>query len=137
MSEHARTRLDRTAYCFATRKLLAAMIFLMIVCPPDSNEQDRKAANPAAELPNILLLVHQEIQRGQASALHKLELSMKRACDRLSVPNSWIHLQSLTGPSEVVFFDAFDSFDEVEQSYSQWAQLYALHPDLARMHEEI
>jgi len=131
--EGPRVRLD----CASAMKLGAATIFLMMVCAAVFSGQDQKAANTAAELPNILLLVHQEIQHGKASAREKLELAMKRACDRLNVPNSWIDLQSLTGPSEVLFFDPFDSFDHLEESMTEWAQLNALHPELGRLHEEI
>ena len=62
---------------------------------------------------------------------------MARACNRLEVPNSWIGLESLTGPRESLFFDPFDSFEQLEQSFDGWKQIYAAHPDLARMQEEI
>jgi hypothetical protein len=118
-------------------KLPAVTILVLMVCLSVSFAQDRKAANTAAELPNILLLVHQEVQHGKASAREKLQLAMKRACDRLNVPNSWIDLQSVTGPPEVLFFDPLDSFDHLEQAMTEWAQLNALHPELARLQEEI
>jgi len=62
---------------------------------------------------------------------------MARACNRLEVPNSWIGLESLTGPREALFFDPFESFEQLEQSFDGWKQIYAAHPDLARMQEEI
>jgi hypothetical protein len=115
----------------------AAIILVSVVCVSILSGQDRKPANPAAELPNIVLLVHQEIQPGKASVRQKLDVAMKRTCDRLDVPSSWIGLQSLTGPREVLFLDPFDSFEQLEQSFVSRAELYALHPDLPRMHEEI
>jgi hypothetical protein len=118
-------------------KSFAAIILVSVVSVSILLGQDRKAANPAAELPNIVLLVRQEIQPGKASMRQKLQVAMKRTCDRLDVPNSWIALQSLTGPREVLSFDPFNSFEHVEQAFVSWAQLYALHPDLARMQEEI
>ena len=117
---------------------LSATTFFMFLFISVSSGQDReRPANTAAELPNILVLVHQEVQHGKASTREKLELAMKRACDRLNVPNSWIDLQAVTGPPEILFFDAFDSFDHLEQTMTEWAQLNVLHPELARLQEEI
>jgi hypothetical protein len=123
--------------CSSIMRSFAAIILVSVVCVSILSGQDRKPANPAAELPNIVLLVHQEIQPGKASVRQKLDVAMKRTCDRLDVPSSWIGLQSLTGPREVLFLDPFDSFEHLEQSFVSWAELYALHPDLPRMHEEI
>jgi hypothetical protein len=118
-------------------RTFAAIILVSVVCVSILSGQDRKPANPAAELPNIVLLVQQEIQPGKASVRQKLEVAMKRTCDRLDAPNSWIALQSLTGPQKVLLFDPFDSFEHLEQSFVGWSRLYALHPDLARTQEEI
>lgn len=115
----------------------AATLFFSLACVSISSGQDMKAANLAAAPPNLVLLVHQEIPNGRASARQKLEVAMSRACDRLDVPNFWIHLQSLTGQREALFFDPFDSFEHMEQALTGWGQLYAAHPDLARMREEM
>jgi hypothetical protein len=117
-------------------RLFAAILFSLFACVSILSGQ-QKAANQATAPPNIVLIVHQEIQSGRASARHKLEVAMARACDRLDVPNFWIDLQSLTGQREVLFFEPFDSFEHLEQSLAGWSQLYATHPDLARMREEI
>jgi hypothetical protein len=112
-------------------------IFLLLACICTSSGQDKKAANPAAAPPRLLLLVHQEIQPGKSGERQKLEVATSRACDRLDVPNFWIDLQSLTGPRESLFFDPFDTFEHLEQSSAGWRQFYAAHPDLARLQEEI
>jgi hypothetical protein len=111
--------------------------FLLLACICTSSGQDKKAANPAAAPPNLMLLVHQEIQPGKSGERQKLEVAAARACDRLDVPNFWIDLQSLTGLRESLFFDPFDSFEHLEQVNTGWRQFYAAHPDLARLQEEI
>ncbi|PYU72976.1 MAG: hypothetical protein DMG49_06890 [Acidobacteria bacterium] len=116
---------------------MSAIILLSLAYLSTSRGQDNKTLNPAPAPPNILLLVHQEIQYGKANARKKLGVAIARACNRLDVPNSWIDLQSLTGPREMLFFDPFDSFEQLEQSLDGWKQIYAAHPDLARMQEEI
>jgi len=60
--------------------------------------------------PKLALLVYQKFQFGKASERQRLEVAISHACDRLMVPNSWIDLESLTGPPEALFFDLFDSF---------------------------
>jgi hypothetical protein len=111
--------------------------FFLLVVAPISFAQDQKAANPYTASPNILLLAHQEILPGKTSARQKLEVTRSRICDRLDVPSHWIRLQSLTGSSEALFFDPFESFEDMEQSQVNWRQFYAAHPELLRMQEEI
>jgi hypothetical protein len=122
-------------------RAVAAIVLLSLVCVSNASGQENKAVNSALNSavgpPYLLALVHQEIQYGKATARQKLEIATARACNRIDVPNSWIALQSLTGPREALSFDPFDSFEQMEQSVAGWTQVYAAHPDLARMHEEI
>lgn len=117
-------------------RLLAAVSFT-IVSASISLAQDQKAANLAAAPPNLVLLLHQEIQPGKTKERQKLESSISRACDRLETPNDWIGLQSLSGAQEALFFDPFDSFEDLGKSKIEWRQFFAAHPDLAQMQEEI
>jgi hypothetical protein len=99
--------------------------------------QIEKVASPATSPPKTLLLVHQQFKFGSESARQKLEASIVHACERLDVPNSWIDLQSITGPPEALSFDPFDSFEQAEKAYVVWAQLFAAHPQLANLQEQI
>jgi len=116
---------------------LAAIILLSVGYVSISSGQENKTLNPAPAPPNLLLLVHQEFPYGKANARNKVAAAIARACNRLEVPNSWIALQSLTGGREVLSFDPFDSFEQLEQSFDGWKKIYAAHPDLARMQEEV
>jgi len=116
---------------------LAAIILLSVGYVSISSGQENKTLNPAPAPPNLLLLVHQEFPYGKANARNKVAAAIARACNRLEVPNSWIALQSLTGGREVLSFDPFDSFEQMEQSFDGWKKIYAAHPDLARMQEEV
>jgi hypothetical protein len=122
-------------------RALAATILLVLVCVSNSSGQDNNAVNPAVSPalapPYLLVLVHQEVLYGKATARRKLEVATTRICNRIDVPSSWIDLQSVTGPRQVLFFDPYDSFEQLEQSSAGWGQIYAAHPDLARMQEEI
>lgn len=108
---------------------------LLLLSVSSTHAQEERPANPAGAPPNLLLLVHQEIQFGKTAQRQKLEGDMVRACERLNVPNSWIHLQSLTGPPKALFFDPFDSFEHVGNAYADWGRIYAAHPELGRIQE--
>jgi hypothetical protein len=116
---------------------LVAPVLLIVVSASILPAQDQKAANPAAAPPNLVLLLHQEIQAGKTKERQKLESSISRACDRLETPNDWIGLQSISGAQEALFFDPFDSFEDLGKSKIEWRQLFAAHPDLAQLQEEI
>lgn len=113
------------------------IIFLLLAHVSIVRAQTEKVASRATAPPKILLLVHQQIKFGSESARQKLEVSIVHACDRLEVPNSWIDLQSITGPPEALSFDPFDSFEQVDKAYVVWGQLYAAHPQLANLQEQI
>src|SRR5437016_12943344 len=117
------------------RRFLATLLWLSFVST--SSAQDRKAANPAAVPPNLLVLVHQEIQSGKTNERQKLVAAVSRACDRLDAPSFWIDLQSLTGNRETLTFDPFDTFEQLQQANSGWKQFFAAHPDLAQTQGEI
>src|ERR1700676_4631039 len=120
-----------------TASLVIALIALCMARPTGSLGQTEKPASAATAAPKILVLVHQQFKFGSESARQKLEAGIARACNRLDVPNSWIDLQSITGPPEAVSFDPFDSFEQVNNAYVAWAQLFRSHAELARMQEQI
>jgi hypothetical protein len=120
-----------------SRRPLLGTVLLLLALISTGSAQTEKPANPATAPPNLVLLVHQQFKFGSESARQKLEASVVRACDRLSVPNSWIDLQSITGPPEALSFDPFDSFEQVDNAFVGWGQLFASHPQLASLQEQI
>lgn len=96
----------------------------------------QQTTSPTAP-PDVLVLVHQEFQFGKEGERDKLETAVSRACDRIDVPNMWIVMQSVTGRPEVLSFDPFDSFEQAGDAFTGWGQIYASHPELARMQGEI
>ncbi len=120
-----------------SRLPLLGLVLLLLTRVSTGSAQTEKPANLATAPPNLVLLVHQQLKFGSESARHKLEDSVVRACDRLSVPNSWIDLQSITGPPEAFSFDPFDAFEQVENAFVGWGQLFSSHPQLASRQEQI
>ncbi len=120
-----------------TKRFFVATLLLTAVCASRAPAQVDESPNPAAEPPKMLLLVHQEFRFGKAGERQKLEVSISRACEHLNVPNDWIDLESISGPPEALFFDPFDSFERLDTAFVAWGRIFATHPELARMQEEI
>ncbi len=112
-------------------------VFLSLACVSAASGQDNTATTTPLVPPALLQLVRQEIENGRAVARQKLLATVAQECDRFEVPYSWIDLQSFTGRPQVLLFNAFESFDQLEESIAGWKQIYAKHPEVARMKEEI
>src|SRR5713101_6568539 len=114
-----------------------AILLLSLFSGLMARAQSAESSSGITEPPKLLLLVHQQIRFGKESERAKLGVAIKRACDRISVPNSWIDLESVTGTPETLSFDPFDSFEEIEKAGAAWGQVFTTHPDIARLQEEI
>jgi hypothetical protein len=118
-------------------RLILSTIILVFSCASIASAQVEDFPNLAGTPPKVLLLVHQEFKSGKESDRQKLEVAISRACDQVNVPNYWIDLESITGSPRALFFDPFDSFEHVDAAFAEWPQIYAAHPGLARMQEEL
>jgi hypothetical protein len=117
--------------------LFLGIVFLLVANVSIAHAQTENSARGATAPPKIVLLVHQQFKFGSESARQKLEVSITRACNHLEGPNSWIDLQSITGPPEALSFDPFDSFEQVDNAVVVWGQLFTSHPELAHLQEQI
>ncbi|HET8922845.1 MAG TPA: hypothetical protein VFN26_07580 [Candidatus Acidoferrum sp.] len=114
-----------------------ALLLFFITITPLAAAQDEPPPTVTGAPPQMLVLVHREFVPGKAAERRKLEASVARACNQLVVPNSWIDLESITGPPEALSLDPFDSFDQVEAAFADWMQIFGSRPDLARMQGEL
>lgn len=99
--------------------------------------QTREPAEPATAPPKFLVLVYQRFSFDKAADRDQWETAMARACQKLEVPNSWIVMESITGEPEVLSFDPFDSFAQMEKPAAEWGPIYAAHPELGRLQAQI
>lgn len=117
--------------------LVTALLLFCMTIPAIASAQDETPPTVAGAPPQMLVLVHREFVSGKAPERRKLEAAIARTCNQLVVPNSWIDLESLTGSPEALSFDPFDTFEQMEAAYGDWTQIFASHPDLARMQGEL
>src|SRR5579864_8897094 len=99
--------------------------------------QTKESAEPATAPPKLLVLVYQRFSFDKAADRDQWETAMARACQKLDVPNSWIVMESVTGEPEVLSFDPFDSFAQMEKPVAEWGPIYAAHPELGRLQAQV
>src|ERR1700676_291038 len=99
--------------------------------------QTKESAESATAPPKLLVLVYQRFSFDKGSDHDKWEIAVARACQKLEVPNSWIVLESVTGEPEVISFDPFDSFAQLEKPLAQWGAIYTTHPELGQLQAQI
>jgi len=117
------------------RRLLAVALLLLATAGCAAAQSDEPSSG--TEPPKLLLLVYRQIRFGKEGERVKLETAMKHECDRAIVPNSWIDLESVTGMTEALSFDPFDSFEQIEKAGASWGQIFGGHSEIARLQEQI
>lgn len=118
-------------------RILLAIVLFSLSSGLLARGQSYESSPGTTAPPNLLLLVYRQIRFDKEGERVKLETAMRRACDRAIVPNSWIDLESVTGPTETLSFDPFDSFEQIEKAGVSWSQIFAGHSEIARLQEEI
>jgi hypothetical protein len=118
-------------------KLIAVAGVLTLAIADVAVGQTKESVEPATAPPKLLVLVSQRFSFDKGSEHDKWEIDAARACEKLAVPNSWIVLDAVSGEPEVLSFDAFDSFAEMEKPLAEWGAIYASHPELGRLQGQI
>jgi hypothetical protein len=116
---------------------MTALILVLASSLMQLRAQDQKPANLAAAPPNIALLEHREIFPGKSADHKKLFTALAHASYRGDSQRFWIELESLTGNLEEIIFTPFDSYEQIEQSNTEWNQFLGTHPDVERARGEI
>jgi hypothetical protein len=137
VAAHLRVLHAREVFRMRIFRLSLGIAFLVATHDPAVHAQNEKPISAATAPPKLLLLVHQQFKFGSESTRQRLAVSIARAFNHLEVPNSWIDLQSITGPPEALSFDPFDSFEQVDNAIAVWGQLFTSHPELAHLQEQI
>jgi len=119
------------------RRSPLGVIFVLLAQVSSGLAQSEKPASAATAPPRLLLLVHQQFKFGSERTRQTLAVSITRACNHLEVPNSWIDLQSITGPPEALSFDPLDSFEQADNAIAVLGKLFSSHPQLAHLQEQI
>lgn len=95
--------------------------------------QGNVASGAKAGPPKFLNMVHQELKPGRSGAYDELETSLVRIYNRENIPVFWLQLESITGPSEKLYLNWFDSSEEMGKAMEALTAGLAAHPELMPM----
>ena len=108
-----------------------------LICAGGAAGQTKDPVSPETAPPKLAVLVYQRFPLDKTAASGKALAAAARACANLDVPNSWFVMDSVTGEPEVLSFDPFDSFAQVNKAFAAWGPIYAAHPGLAKAQAQI
>ena len=92
---------------------IAMVAAFVLICAGGATGQVKGVIRSETTPPKLVMLVYQRFPFDKATESGKALAAAARACANLEVPNSWIVLESVTGDSEVLSFDPFDSFAHI------------------------
>jgi hypothetical protein len=118
---------------FTSLMILLSMPAFASTMPAQDNSADVAKAGP----PKFLNMVHQELKPGRVGAYDELETSIARIYSRESLPVFWVELESITGPSEVLYLNFFDSAEEMAKAGEALGAGLAAHPELVQMQDRL
>jgi hypothetical protein len=119
--------------CFASVVILACVLACVSIVRAQNNSGE--AAKPGP--PKLLNMAHQELKPGRIGAYDELETSIARIYNRENIPVYWLELESITGPSEVLYLNFFDSSEELAKSAAALNAGLAAHPELVQMQDKL
>jgi len=115
--------------------MLLAALFAAAVGPGPVRAQDSKPQTPGP--PKFLNMVHQELKPGRIWEYDELETSIARIYAREAIPVYWIELESIAGPSEVLYLNLFDSAEDLAKSEKSLSASFSAHPELAQTQDRL
>jgi hypothetical protein len=116
--------------------VFAAMLVALFAAsarPMRAQDSNPAAAGP----PKFLNMIHQELKPGRAWEYDELETSIARIYAREAIPVYWLELESITGPSEVLYLNLFDSSEDLAKSEKSLGAALAAHPELAQTQDRL
>ncbi len=112
---------------------LLPALFAASVRPMRAQDSKPQTAGP----PKFLNMVHQELKPGRVWEYDELETSIARIYTREGIPVYWLELESITGPSEVLYLNLFDSSEDLAKSQKALSAALAAHPELAQTQDRL
>jgi hypothetical protein len=116
---------------------IAMVAAFVLICAGGATGQTKGVIRSETAPAKLVMLVYQRFPFDKATESGKALAAAAHACANLEVPNSWIVLESVTGDSEVLSFDPFDSFADIGKAFAKWGSIYAAHAELGKFQAQI
>ena len=115
--------------------VLAGILFIFFPSPATLVAQNNTVAT--AGPPKVLNMVHLEIKPGRVGTFDELEASIVHTYNHENIPVFWLALESLTGPSELLYLNSFDSSEEMDNTVGALRVGLASRPKLRQMQDRL
>ena len=118
--------------------VIGLMILLLapaFACRIEAQDSAAETSNTAP--PKFLNMIHHELKPGRIGAYDEMETSIARIYNREAIAVFWVALESITGPSEVLYLYLYDSSEEMAAATSAMSAALAAHPELAQMQDHL
>jgi hypothetical protein len=116
---------------------IAMVAPFVLICAGRATGHTEDVIQSETAPPKLVMLVYQRFPFDKLTESGKALADAARACANLEVPNSWIVLESVTGDSEVLSFDPFDSFAHIGEAFARWGPIYAARAELGKVQAQI
>jgi hypothetical protein len=126
---------NRRFIWFIIFPLVVFLHFSAFSCPASAQENSTDSSKSGP--PKFLNMVHQEIKPGKTGAYDELQSSIARIYSRENIPVFWVELESITGPSEVLYLNFFDSSEEMAKSVDALNAALTAHPEIVQMRDRL
>src|SRR5437899_1097963 len=124
-----------TRFMNATSLSFLTAIFVMTASI--SRAQTPESPSPAGAPPKFLNMVHVGLKPGRGFAYAGIEAAIARGYSAAKVEVYWLTSRSLTGPSEFLYLNFFNSFEEYEALFAKVGVALAAHPEILQMQERL
>lgn len=116
---------------------IAAVAAFALVLVVGATGQTKHSAWPETAPPKLAVLVYARYAFDRTAESGRALAGAARACAKLEVPNSWIVMDSVSGEQEMLSFDPFDSFAQINKAFDTWPAIYAAHSELGKLQAQI
>jgi hypothetical protein len=99
--------------------------------------QTAEAPNPTGVPPKFFNMVRVGLKPGRGFAYAGIEAAIVRGYSAAKVEVYWLTSRSLTGPSEFLYLNFFNSFEEYEALFAKVGAALAAHPEILQMQERL
>jgi len=73
-----------------------------------------------------------EFRSGKTNERRKSKLASRGLAISWPFPTHGLTSNPFSGPTEALFFDPFDSFEQLDTAIAEWGRIFATRPELAR-----
>jgi hypothetical protein len=116
------------------------LLAILLAIPPSvgtAMAQNDTAAAAKAGPPKFLNMVHQELKPGKSGEYDEMETSLVRTYNRENIANFWLELESMAGPSEVLYLNLFESAEEMGKAMDALNAGLAADPKLQQTQDRL